>query len=140
MKKTLSGLALLLLAACGGTTAPPAQPAPLGPPIAVPTGPGLSADQIRQQLVGNTGTGPISGSIAMMTVYLGPDGNALAKLPTGLEQGRWRITTDNMLCTTWTNYRQGQEYCQRVYRDGEVYQLVNNNSIELFRFVAGKTI
>jgi hypothetical protein len=139
MYKMLSGLLLLLLAACGETTAG-GQPAPLGPPIAMPSGPGLTADQIRQQLVGNTGTGPISGSIAKMSMYLGADGAALAKLPTGLEQGKWRITNDNLLCTSWAKYREGQEYCQRVYRDGEGYKLINNNSIEVFTFVAGKTI
>jgi hypothetical protein len=140
MYKTLTGLILLVLAACSNGPAGPGQPAPLGPPVAMPSGAGLSADQIRQQLVGNTGTGPISGSIAMMSMYLGADGAALAKLPTGLDQGRWRISNDNLLCTTWTNYRQGQEYCQRVYRDGDVYKLVNSTSIEEFRFVAGKTI
>ena len=135
MQKVLSGLVLFFLAACASE-----PPAPLGPAVVVPSGPGLSASEIRNQLVGNTGTGPMSGSLANFSVYLAPDGSAIAKLPSGVDQGRWRVSQDDQLCMVWERYRNGQEFCQRVYRDGDVYRLVNNNSVEVLRFQAGKTI
>jgi hypothetical protein len=134
MNKMLSGLLLLLLAACANE-----PPAPLGPPVQVPTGPGLSADEIRSQLVGKTGSGPISGSNATQLVYFAADGTGVLKIPAGTEQGKWRIAPEGQICETWERYRGGQEYCQRVYRQGDVYQLVNSNSVEVLRFVAGKT-
>jgi hypothetical protein len=122
---------LLLVAAC-------AAPAPLGPPIVVPAGPGLSTAAVREAIAGNTGTGTMSGSSITYSMYVAPDGTAQAKLPTGIDQGTWRLTDDGQWCAKWHVFRGGQEYCQRVYKEGEFYNFVNSNSVEILRFVPGK--
>jgi hypothetical protein len=133
MKKILGCVAVLGLAAC-------AAPAPLGPPIVVPTGPSLSGAEVRQLVVGNTASGPMSGSIINYTMYVAPDGSAKARLPAGIDNGSWRITDDGQFCAKWSIFRGGEEYCQRVYKEGEVYKFVNNNSVELLNIVPGNKV
>lgn len=134
MRSLFAFLAVLMVAACAD------KPAPLGPPIVVPAGPGLSAAQIREALVGNTGTGAMSGSSITYTMYLAPDGTAQAKLPTGIDDGKWRITDTGQICLVWRVFRNGQEFCQAVYKEADFYKLVNNNSVEILSFVPGKRI
>jgi hypothetical protein len=133
MRKILSCLTLLGVAACAG---PP--PAPLGPPIVIPSGPGLSAAEVREVIAGNTGTGIMSGSQAEYSMYVAPDGTAQAKLPTGIDQGAWTLTADGQWCARWQRFRSGEEYCQKVYKQGEIYKFVNSNSVELLVFAPGK--
>ncbi len=91
-------------------------------------------------MVGNTGTGPMSGSHVMFTMYIAPDGTALADLPTGVEHGAWHLTADDQWCVKWENYRAGQEYCQHVYPTGASYKFVNATSEELMTFTPGKHV
>jgi len=133
MKKILGGIAVLGLAAC-------AQPAPLGPQIVTSPGPGLSADQIRAAVAGNTGTGTMSGSHITYSMYLAADGTAQADLPTGIDKGSWRLTDDGQWCAKWKLFRGGAAYCQRVYREGDYYKFVNSSSVELLHFAPGKQI
>jgi hypothetical protein len=132
MRKLFGCVAFLGLAACA------AQPAPLGPPIVVPSGPGMSASEVREVVVGNTGTGAMSGSLAEYSMFAAPDGSAQVKLPSGIDQGAWRLTDDGELCLKWRRFRAAQEYCQRMYKDALAYKLVNSNSVELLTFVPGK--
>ena len=134
MNKLLSGLPLLLLlAACN-------PPAPLTPDIVVPAEPGLSPAEISREIVGNTGMGQMSGTQAVYSMYLAPDGTALAKLPTGMDTGRWRIADDGTWCVRWEKFRGGQEYCQRIYKRGDVYRFVNSGLMEDLRLIPGKAI
>jgi hypothetical protein len=133
MKKIFGCIAVLGVAAC-------AQPAPLGPPVVMSAGPGLSAAAIREAVAGNTGTGTMSGSHIIYSMYLAADGTAQAKLPTGIDKGIWRLTDDGQWCAKWQLFRGGSEYCQRVYLEGDVYKFVNSNSEELLRFSPGKQI
>jgi hypothetical protein len=133
MKELLGFIAAFGLAAC-------AQPAPLGPPIVKSYGPGLSAAAIREAVSGNTGTGTMSGSHITYSMYLAADGTAQAPLPTGIDNGRWRLTDDGQWCAKWQLLRGGAEYCQRVYLEGNIYKFVNGNSEELLQFAPGKQI
>ncbi len=133
MKRLVGGCLLVALAACD-------PPAPLGPAIVVPAEPGLSPAEISKEIVGNTGTGPMSGTAAIYSIYIAPDGTALAKLPTGIDQGRWRISDDGAWCVRWERFRGGQEYCQRIYKRGEFYRFVNQTLLEDLRLTPGKTI
>lgn len=139
MKRIIGGLAAMALTGLG-VAACAFQPAPLGPKIQYPTSASLSAVEIRDGLSGRTGTGPISGSKIQFSMYLAPDGTAQAKRPTGVESGSWTVTDSGLLCMRWQVYRGGEEYCQRVYRDGGVYTLVSPSSIEVLAFEAGKRI
>ena len=133
MKRLLGCIAVLGLAAC-------AQPAPLGPPIAKSYGPGLSAAAVREAVAGNTGTGTMSGSHITYSMYLATDGAAEAALPTGIDKGSWRLTDDGQWCARWQLFRGGVEYCQRVYREDDVYRFVNSDSEELLSFTPGRHI
>lgn len=137
-RSVLACVAVGALAAC---TAAEQPPAPLGPAVENDqTQPALSADQIKSLVVGNTGTGPISGSHITFKMYVAPDGTALADLPTGVENGAWRLTADGQWCVKWDHYRAAQEYCQRVYPDGGKYKFVDGTSEEIFTFEPGKHV
>jgi len=89
MKPYLLCAAVLALGACA------TQPAPLGPAIPdEPAGPALSAPDVQALVVGNTGTGTMSGSNATYAMYVMPGGRAELKRPTGIEDGNWQITPD----------------------------------------------
>jgi hypothetical protein len=134
MKNLFAGGAVLALAACA------VQPAPLGPPIVMSAAPGLTSAAIRDAIVGQTGVGTMSGSNIVYSMYVAPDGTALAKLPTGVDPGNWRLTEDGQWCVAWKLFRGGEEYCQRVYHEGAGYKFVNSNSQELLTFAPGKGV
>jgi len=116
------------------------QPAPLGPSVINDqTQPALTGDQIKSLVAGNTATGPISGSHIIFKMYVAADGTALADRPTGTERGVWHVA-DDQWCVQWQNYRAGQEYCQRVYPNGENYKFVSATTEELFIFKPGNQL
>lgn len=130
----LAGAAMLALAACAQ------KPAPLGPDVIVPAQAGLSAAQIQQLVVGNTGSGPMSGSQVRYIIYTSADGNAELRLPTGIEAGKWRILSDGQFCTKWTNFHDAEEYCQRVYPEGTGYKFVDRSMSSTLTFVPGRAL
>jgi len=135
MKPYLLCAAVLALGACA------TQPAPLGPSIPdEPAGPAMSATDVQALVVGNTGTGTMSGSNATFAMYVLPGGKAELRRPTGIEAGNWQITPDGKFCAKWELFRGGEEYCQRVYRNGPVYKFHNLNSVELLTFEAGRQL
>jgi hypothetical protein len=134
MKQLFACVTALGLAACA------IQPAPLGPPIVSSPGPSLTAAAIRDAVVGNTGTGTMSGSTIVYSMYVAADGTAQSRLPTGIDEGSWRLTNDDQWCAKWQRFRGGAEYCQRVYKDGDMYKFINSDSVELLSFAAGKRV
>jgi hypothetical protein len=133
-KAALATASICAVAACAQT-----QPAPLGPPVANNlTAPALTAAQVRDLVIGKTGTGPMSGSHVMFTMYVAPDGTAEADLPTGLDPGTWHITDDGQWCVKWQTYLDGQESCQHVYPHGRSYKFVNATAEELLTFTPGR--
>jgi hypothetical protein len=134
--KTLIACAgLAALAACAAE-----EPAALGPSVNNDqTKPALNGEQIRSLIVGQTATGPISGSHIMFKMYVAADGTATADRPTGIEHGTWHVA-DNQWCVRWENYRAGQEYCERVYPNGANYKFVNTTMEDLFTFQPGNQI
>src|SRR6185312_459484 len=74
------------------------KPAPLGPQPTQRLGEQLNAAQIRQEMVGNTGTGHRTSTNSVYSMYVAPDGTLIEKLPTRTETGRWRITDDGHFC------------------------------------------
>lgn len=135
MKKILlAGAALLALAACAE------KPAPLGPNVVVPAEAGMGAAQVRQLVVGNTGSGPMSGSQAPYVIYTAADGQATTRLPTGLQAGKWRILDDGQFCIQWENFRDAREHCQRVYQEGSRYKFVDTSAVMYLTFVPGRVL
>lgn len=130
----LAGAALLALAACAQ------KPPSLGPDVVVPAQAGLGAAQIQQLVVGNTGSGPLSGSQVRYIIYVNADGNAELRLPTGIEPGKWRILSDGKFCTKWANFHDGEEYCQRVYPEGTAYKFLDRSMTSTLTFVPGRAL
>lgn len=130
----LAGAALLALAACAD------KPAPLGPTVVVPANPGLGAAQVQQLVVGNTGSGPMSGSQVRYVMYAAPDGRAELRLPTGIEAGQWRILSDGQFCVKYANFRDAEEHCQRVYQEGTQYKFVDRSATMMLTFVPGRAL
>jgi hypothetical protein len=134
MKKyLLACAAVLALTACS-------QPEPLGPNIVVPAQPGLSAAQVSQLVVGNTGSGPMSGSNVKYIMYVDPNGSAQIRLPTGIESGKWQIMSDGQFCAQWSNFHDGEQYCQRVYQEGSTYKFVDRSAVMFLTFVPGRAL
>ncbi|MBU0724118.1 MAG: DUF995 domain-containing protein [Alphaproteobacteria bacterium] len=134
MKKFLLCASVLAVSACAG------QPEPLGPPVTLPSGPALTGAEVRSLVVGNTATGQMSGSQATYTMYVAPGGAAELKRPTGIEKGVWQITQDGQLCMKWELFRDSENYCQNVYREGAVYKFRNNTSVELLTIAPGRKL
>ena len=133
MRALLYSGMVLALAAC-------TAPAPLGPPASPALGPALTSAEIRDAVVGQTGTGSITGSTITFAMYLAPDGAALARRPTGIERGQWRLTNDGELCLRWQTYRQGEEYCQNAYREGRMLRFQDTKSAQLLAFEPGNQL
>ncbi|MFN4281723.1 MAG: hypothetical protein ACK4NA_03690 [Alphaproteobacteria bacterium] len=130
----LAGAAMLALAACAE------KPASLGPNVVVPAQPGLGAAQVQQLVVGNTGSGPMSGSQVRYVMYAAPNGNAELRLPTGIETGKWRILSDGQFCTQFENFRDAEEHCQRVYPEAGQHKFVDRSATMMLTFVPGRAL
>ena len=130
----LAGAAMLALAACAE------KPAPLGPNVVIPAQPGLGAAQVQQLVVGNTGSGPMSGSQVRYVMYAAPNGNAELRLPTGIEAGKWRILSDGQFCVQFENFRDAEEHCQRVYPEGGQHKFVDRSATMMLTFVPGRAL
>jgi hypothetical protein len=115
-------------------------PAPLGPQPTQALGVQLMAPQIRNEIVGNTGTGTRTSTNTTYSMYVAPDGTAIAKLPTRTETGRWRITDDGLFCMQWPIDFNGQEVCQTVHKAGITVQLASRESLEELVFQAGNKL
>lgn len=113
------------------------KPAPLGPQPTQRLGETLNATQIRQEIVGNTGTGTRTGTNSVYSMYVEPDGTLVEKLPTRTERGRWRITDDGHFCMHWPVDMGGREVCQTVHKAGVTVQLASPESLEELVFQAG---
>jgi hypothetical protein len=125
----------LALAACNA-------PAPLGPqPMSVTLGPALNADQIRSEIVGNTGSGTRTGTTSIWKMYVAADGSLSGKSPLLSDTGTWRISQDGKFCMTWKADFHGQEVCQSVHRGGtNGIQLASPDSVEDMVFTPGNSV
>lgn len=105
--------------------------------LMLPTGPTFAADtltpqQISEQLVGKTlvGRDHLSGNKPSRPVVLQfkPDGTmefeVRKKNGNWTDSGRWHLS-DTGYCVTWTKFRSGEERCNTVQRDGDVYRTVH---------------
>ncbi len=103
------------------------------------TSPALAADtltpqQISEQLVGKTlvGRDHISASKPSRHVVLlfKPDGTleleVHKKNGNWTDSGRWHLS-DTGYCVTWTKFHSGEERCNTVQRDGDVYRTVHSD-------------
>jgi hypothetical protein len=116
------------------------KPAPLGPqPVGAKLGPALTSSQIRDELVGNTGTGSRTGTTSRWSMYVGTDGTLVSKSLQPSDSGTWRISDDGKFCMTWKVEFQGEETCQSVHKGGAAVQLASPKSLEELTFLPGKT-
>jgi hypothetical protein len=126
----------VLLAACAIQ-----KPAPLGPqPIAADLGPSLSAAEVRDEVVGNTGSGTRTGTTSKWSMYVAPDGRLASSSLQPPDTGRWRITDDGQFCATWQVTWDGREVCQRVHKQGIVMQFASPTSVEEMTFLPGNKL
>lgn len=96
--------------------------------------------EVRDAVVGKTGTGSITGSTIQFAMYVAPDGTLQSRLPAGPDRGQWRMTDDGQLCLRWQTYRAGQEYCHRAYREGAALRLQGDGSAEVLTFQPGNRL
>jgi hypothetical protein len=127
---------LIALAVLGGCAA---KPSPLGPQPAAALGPELAAEQIRSEIVGNTGTGRRTGSEAPFSMYVAPDGTLLVKTPNGVETGQWRIADDGKWCASVPKTPAG-ETCQTVHKAGVAIQFAAPTAREELTFLPGNRL
>jgi hypothetical protein len=124
----------LVIAAC---SAPP----PLGPqPMNATLGPAMTAQEVRGEIVGNTGTGKRTGTNSNFTMYVNPDGTLEVSSPQPIDKGTWRITDDGLFCTKLPATYALEETCQSVHKAGAAVQLHSAHSLEEMTFLPGKKI
>jgi hypothetical protein len=134
MKKLTILAAGLLLVAC-------TKPAPLGPqPLATTLGPQLNAQQIRGEIVGNTGTGTRTGTTTKWSVYVAPEGTLAMTSAQPNDSGTYKITDDGHLCMTFKAAFDGREVCQTVHKAGTALQFASPRSVEELTFVPGNKL
>jgi hypothetical protein len=140
--KGLSPLAILGLAALAAACTPTAvdpTPKPLGPSPVDALGPALNAAQIQQALVGNTGLGSRTGTMASWGMYVSPDGRLAGRGASSTDSGQWRITPDNLFCMRWRVDWDGQEICQTVHRVNDTtVKLASRDTVEVLSLVRGE--
>lgn len=134
MKKSLGLLAGLALAACTGA------PAPLGPQPTDPLGARLSAPELQTMVVGNTGSGPRTGTLSTWSIYVSPDGRLMGKSPTLTDTGTWQITPDGQFCMTWKVDFDGAPVCATAHRTGNAVQLAAPNARATMTFTPGNRL
>ncbi len=114
------------------------RPDPLGPqPTAQHTGPQLSADQIRSEMVGNTGRGDRTGTTTNFSMYVVPDGRLVTQTIGERRLGRWRISPNDEFCTIGADATEPGEVCQIVRKEGDGVALVSPRSVEQLVFAPG---
>ena len=85
----------------------------------------LSAAQIKQALSGNTIEGVSAQSGNSFDGFVGKNGIIRILFDNGRgDEGTWRVTKDNTVCTKYSWIRQGDENCRRVYKVGNEYQSI----------------
>ena len=92
----------------------------------------LTPQQISEQLVGKTlvGRDHLSGDKPSRPVVLQfqPDGTLAYEVQTqkgkSTDTGRWHLS-DTGYCVTWAKFRAGEERCNTVQRDGDVYRTIH---------------
>jgi hypothetical protein len=133
MRMVLPILAAAALASC-------APPAPLGPQPTENVGVRLTSDQIRSEVVGNTGSGTRTSTRATISLYVAPDGSLIEVLPTRTETGRWRISDDGFFCQQYPIDFDGKEICFSVHKAGITIEFHSMEVLERLVFQAGKKI
>ncbi len=133
MRMVLPILAAAVLASCEA-------PAPLGPQPTENVGVRLTSDQIRSEIVGNTGAGTRTSTRATISLYVAPDGTLLEQLPTRTETGKWRITDDGFFCQQFPIDLDGKEICFSVHKAGITIEFHSPQVLERLVFQAGKKI
>jgi hypothetical protein len=94
----------------------------------------LAGDELRQALSGKTvylnvsgfelpirysSNGRMSGTIGAVTASFGRGDGAS-------DRGKWWVANDQ-LCQKWTSWMDGQSYCYRLTRDGNIVQWISND-------------
>jgi hypothetical protein len=116
------------------------RPAPLGPQPTESSGLPLSPTEVRDEVVGNTGTGKRTSTHAHWNVYVAPDGTLASNSPQAADHGQWRITDDGMFCMRWQIDWDGREVCQIVRKKGAAIELSSPTSLEILTFMPGNRL
>ncbi len=116
------------------------QPAPLGPQPLQAVGAPLSPAQIQSEIVGRTGVGTRTGTRAVWSVYVSPDGRFSAKTPATTDTGTWRIAPDGRFCVTMKVEDRGREDCYTVSRVGATIQLADADTVQNLVFTPGNQL
>ena len=82
----------------------------------------LTSNEIRTALAGNTVYGTFYGASGHDTgaAFFAADGQARSRS----NQGKWKVTDDNLFCDQWSNFEEGSD-CDRVYLRGTDIVFVN---------------
>jgi hypothetical protein len=122
-------------------TACASKPPPLGPqPTSAALGPALTAPEIRNEIVGNTGIGTRTGTASTWRMYVAPDGTLASSSLQPPDRGTWHITDDGLFCMQWQRSWDGQPVCQSVHKAGIAVQFASARSVEEMTFVPGSKL
>ena len=88
------------------------------------SGAALSADQIKQLIVGNTVSGALRAN--PYSIYYQADGKVSAIFHTNDDDGSWKIKDGNKLCQEYSDLFNGEEHCYQWYKAAGQRYLMRN--------------
>jgi hypothetical protein len=112
--------ATLALAACQAP--PPPPPVAAAPPMPPPPQT-LTGAEIKSAFVGNTQKGESINGIFL--IYMAPNGAIRGQFDMGRDSGKWHVTDDGKLCTTWRGLLGHHETCRTVQKKGAGYLIIS---------------
>jgi hypothetical protein len=110
--------ATIALAACQSAPPPPVAAAPVTPPPP----PNLTGAEIKSAFVGNTQKGESINGIFL--IYMAPNGAVRGQFDMGRDSGKWHVTDDGKLCTSWRGLLGHHESCRTVQKKGSEYLII----------------
>jgi hypothetical protein len=103
-------------------------------------GPQLGADQVRSEIVGNTGSGTRTGTQTLWQMYVDPNGSLTVAGAQPTATGSWHIADDGQFCAKAPGLWDGQDLCQTVHKTGNTIQFHAPKFLAEMVFVPGKKI
>lgn len=98
-----------------------AEPTPSGEAGSATTTAGLSEDEIRSEIIGNT-----LAAEGSYYAYVRSDGTAAIRSghkEIGSDTGSWRLNGEGYYCSRWRKVEKAREVCRPMIRRGDLYEL-----------------
>ena len=80
----------------------------------------MTAAEVMETMSGNTAVAPRRAGEGYYYLYRGDGGYQAMKSDNGFsDQGKWRVTDDGQVCSTWRKMRDGEERCVTLFSLGD---------------------